>query len=335
MAQLRWLYPEEIVRYLMEGWRNQVSRHDKVFSEKEMDSIVTSAYEGHNGQGNKYGCSDPIMDEYCKNTCRLYRNKKSQTMMDAQAMEDNLIEFYKSDVTPLNIGKLYGGDFPVYPGEVVILQAPPKSMKTMLLQNWMCAFKVPTYFLEMEMSPRQIWSRFVMIENGWSEEELVQHYRSLKNGQDKSFQWLQVNYSSISARDLEKTILTLPTKPRIVVIDHMGLFQSNIKDPNMKGEEASQAMMELAVKHNLIVFAVSEINKSSMRDGMDISSIKGSFRTAYNANKLLSLIPRRSMATGELEALDLRCEANRERENLNVRLTLDNVRIYHDTQGNA
>ena len=334
-AWFRWLYPEEIVRYLMEGWRNQVSRHDKVFSEKEMDSIVTSAYEGHNGQGNKYGCSDPIMDEYCKNTCRLYRNKKSQTMMDAQAMEDNLIEFYKSDVTPLNIGKLYGGDFPVYPGEVVILQAPPKSMKTMLLQNWMCAFKVPTYFLEMEMSPRQIWSRFVMIENGWSEEELVQHYRSLKNGQDKSFQWLQVNYSSISARDLEKTILTLPTKPRIVVIDHMGLFQSNIKDPNMKGEEASQAMMELAVKHNLIVFAVSEINKSSMRDGMDISSIKGSFRTAYNANKLLSLIPRRSMSTGELVALDLRCEANRERENLNVRLTLDNVRIYHDTQGNA
>ena len=127
----------------------------------------------------------------------------------------------------------------------------------------------------------------------------------------------------------------LPVKPEIVVVDHMGLFQSNLKDPNMKVEEASQAMMELAVKHNIIVFAVSEINKSSMRDGMDISSIKGSFRTAYNANKLLSLIPRRSMATGELEALDLRCEANRERENLNVRLTLDNVRIYHDTQGNA
>ena len=334
-AWFRWLYPEETVRMLMETWRNQVSRHDKVFSEKEMESIVTSSYEGHNGQGNKYGCSDPIMDEYCKNTCRLYRNKKSQTMMDAQAMEDNLIEFYKSDVAPLNIGKLYGGNFPVYPGEVVILQAPPKSMKTMLLQNWMCAFKVPTYFLEMEMSPRQIWSRFVMIENNWSEEELAEHYRSLRNGQDKNFQWLQVNYSSIAARDLEKTILTLPTKPKVVVIDHMGLFQSNIKDPNMKGEEASQAMMELAVKHNLIVFAVSEINKSAMRDGMDISSVKGSFRTAYNANKVLSLIPRRSMSTGELEALDLRCEANRERENLNVRLSLKNVRIYNDTQTNA
>jgi len=208
-------------------------------------------------------------------------------------------------------------------------------MKTMLLQNWMVSFKVPTYFLEMEMSPRQIWSRFVMIENGWSEEQLKNHYSSLKNGQDRSFQWLMVNFSPMAAKDLEKTIMTLPTKPRVVVVDHMGLFQSNLKDPNMKVEEASQAMMELAVKQNIIVFAVSEINKSAMREGMGISSTKGSFRTAYNANKLLSLIPRRSLTTGELEALDLRCEANRERENLKVRLTLDNVRITHETFADA
>jgi len=326
-AWFRWIYPEDTVRHLMEKWRNQVSGDNKPFSKKEMESIITSAYEGHGGQGNKYGCNDPIMDEYCKNTCRLYRNKCSQSIMDASDMENNLIEFYKSDVTPLNIGKLYGKDFPIYPGEVVILQAPPKSMKTMLLQNWMCAFKVPTYFLEMEMSPRQIWSRFVQIENGWNEEQLKEHYSSFQNGQDNKFQWLMVNYSAISARDLEKTILTLPVKPRLVVIDHMGLFQSNVRDPNMKVEEASQAMMELAVKHNLIVFAVSEINKSAMREGLNIFSSKGSFRTAYNANKILSLIPRKSKTTGMIEMLDLRCEANRERENLVVRLSLDNVRI--------
>ena len=250
--------------------------------------------------------------------------------MDASDMETNLIEFYKSDVTPLNLGQLYGGDYPIYPGEVVVLQAPPKSMKTMLLQNWMCAFKVPTYFLEMEMSPRQIWSRFVQIENGWTEEQLRDHYANHNNGQDKKFQWLQVNYSPISARDLEKTILTLPVKPRVVVIDHMGLFQSNLKDPNMRVEEASQAMMELAVKHNIIVFAVSEINKTAMTEGMGLHSTKGSFRVAYNLNKLLSLVPRRSMTTGELEYLDLRSDANREREHLQVRLKLDNVRIIRD-----
>jgi hypothetical protein len=73
-----------------------------------------------------------------------------------------------------------------------------------------------------------------------------------------------------------------------------------------------------------------------MREGMNIFSSKGSFRTAYNANKILSLIPRKSKTTGMIEMLDLRCEANRERENLVVRLSLDNVRIIQDdTQANA
>ena len=331
-AWFRWLYPEETVRTLMEAWRNQVSGNSNVFPKKEMDSIITNCYDGHNGSGYRYGCHDPIMDDYCKNTCRLYRNKKSQVMMDAGAMETNLIEFYKSDVAPLNIGALYGQDFPVYPGEVVILQAPPKSMKTMLLQNWMVAFKVPTYFLEMEMSPRQIWSRFVMIEKGWTEKELVSHYQSFQNGQDKNFQWLVTNFSSIPAKDLERQIMTLAVKPRLVVIDHMGIFHSSHRDPNMKVEEASQAMMELAVKHNLIVFAVSEINKSAMREGLNITSSKGSFRVAYNANKILSLIPR-TKADGTLDMLDLKCEANREKEHLDVRLKITNVKIDRESKG--
>jgi len=188
-AWFRWLYPEETVRLIMENWRAQVDNKNSEFSKKEMDSIVSNCYDGHNGQGYRYGCTDPVMDEYCKNTCKLYKSKKSQTLMDSLAMETHLIDFLRSDSKPINLGDIYKGqDFPIYPGEVVILQAPPKSMKTMLLQNWMNAFKKPTYFVEMEMSPRQIWSRFVMIENGWTEEELMTHYRSFQNGQDKHFQ---------------------------------------------------------------------------------------------------------------------------------------------------
>jgi rRNA-processing protein FCF1 len=59
----------------------------------------------------------------------------------------------------------------------------------------------------------------------------------------------------------------------------------------MKVEEASQALMELAVKHNVIVFTVSEISKQAMVEGMNIASSRGSFRVAYNANKILSLKP--------------------------------------------
>ena len=202
-------------------------------------------------------------------------------------------------------------------------------MKTMFLQNIMNGFKKPTYFVEMEMSPRQIWSRFVQIEMDWSEDELATHYMQEKNGMDKKFEWLTVDYSCPYANELDKRISMLPVKPEIVVVDHMGLFKSKQRDPNMKTEEASQAMMELAVKHNIIVFSVSEITKSAFHEGsMNIASSKGSFRTAYNTNKLLSVIPSKSKATGLIERIRIRCEANREREHIDVNLEVRNNKFH-------
>ena len=95
---------------------------------------------------------------------------------------------------------------------------------------------------------------------------------------------------------------------------------------NMKLEEASQSLMELAVKNNIIVFAVSEINKTSFKEGMDISSARGSFRIAYNANKLLSLKPYRAN-DGSITHLGLKSDKNREKEHMNVKLEINNVNI--------
>ena len=331
-SHLRWRYPEHIVRIIMEDWRKRVSTVDHPFSEKEMESIVDNCYNGHGGEGYRYGCSDAIMDSFCSNTCKLYKSKKSQNVMDAQSMEKNLIDFYTSNVEPLNLGEMYGQDFPIYPGEVVIIQAPPASMKTMLLQNWMNTWKKPTYFLEMEMSPRQIWSRFVMIENGWNEDELAHHYKQMRNGMEDKFKWLTVDYSAPYTTELEKRVTMLERKPEVVVIDHMGLFKSKQRDNNMKVEEVSQQLMELAVKHNLILFAVSEITKQAFHEGMTMASSRGSFRSAYNANKLLSVTPYKNKETGLIEMLHVKSDKNREKEHLNVKLSVDNIRIVQDME---
>ena len=328
-AYLRWRFPKDIVYMIMENWRQKVSGMHP-FKEEEMANIIKGCYEGHGGQGYTYGWDDPIIKFYCDSTCKLHQNRKSlrtESVMNATAMEKELIEFYARDHDPINIGELYGQDFPIYPGEVVIIQAPPASMKTMLLQNWMVALKKPTYFIEMEMSPRQIWSRFVMIENKWTHEQLEQHYSQLQNGQENKFDWLTVDYSSPYPSDIEKKISMMETKPELVVIDHMGLFKSKRQDNNMKVEEASQALMELAVKYNVVVFAVSEISKSAFKEGMDISSSRGSFRVAYNANKLLSLAPYRNTETGLIEMIHVKSDKNREKEFLNVKLNVNNVRI--------
>ena len=330
-AWLRWLYPEDTVRLIMENWREQVDNPKSRFKEDEMESIVNNCYDGHDGQGYRYGCHDPVMDEYCKNTCRLYKSKKNQTLMTSSDMETHLIDFLTSDQKGINFNTLYPGhDFPIYPGEVIIIQAPPKSMKTMLLQNWMNGFKKPTYFIEMEMSPRQIWTRFVQMEMNWSEEDMRKHYKQLNNGIDERFKWLTVDYSTPYAHEIDKRLSMLPMKPEILVVDHMGLFKSKHKDPNMKIEEASQALMEIAVKHNLIVFTVSEITKQAFHEGMNVASAKGSFRVAYNTNKLLSVKPLRSVTSGEIEQINVKCEANRERETINVNLKVNNTRIYYE-----
>ena len=322
-AFLRWRYPEHVVRLVMEDWRQRVDIASHPFSKAEMDKIVTDCYEGHGGNGYNYGCSDIHMDKHCQSTCRLYKSKVSQNTMDAKSMEKELVDFLSTNHNPIDIGEPWGQTFPVYPGEVVILQAPPKSMKTMLLQNLVNRFKRNTYFMEMEMSPRQMWMRFVMIENKWSEEQLKEYYSKYANGISKDFEWLTVDYSTCYPQELHKRILMLPRKPEIVVVDHMGLFKSQKHDNNMKVEEVSQALMELAVQNNIIVFAVSEITKSAFTEGMNIASSKGSFRVAYNANKVLSLTPFKD-DDNLIKSLRLECTANRERENLDLQLPVNN-----------
>jgi len=323
---LRWRYPEHIVRLIMEDWRQRVDLSKHPFTKAEMDKIVTDCYEGHNGNGYNYGCTDTHMDNHCRSSCRLYKSKKSQNLMDAKSMEKELVEFLTKDHDPIDIGKFYNQTFPIYPGEVVILQAPPKSMKTMLLQNWVNKLKRPTYFIEMEMSPRQMWMRFVMMEKGWSEEELRAHYKQYANGISQNFDWLTIDYNSCYAHELNKRIMMLPYKPEIIVVDHMGLFRSQKSDNNMKVEEVSQALMELAIQNNVVVFAVSEITKQAFHEGMDITSAKGSFRIGYNANKVLSLTPYKD-ENNLIKYLKIECTANREKEGLSLELNVNGATI--------
>ena len=84
--------------------------------------------------------------------------------------------------------------------------------------------------------------------------------------------------------------------------------------------------MELAIKNNVIVFAVSEITKQAFHEGMDITSAKGSFRIGYNANKVLSLTPYKD-EDNLIKSLHLISTANREKEGLNVRLNVNDVKI--------
>ena len=60
---------------------------------------------------------------------------------------------------------------------------------------------------------------------------------------------------------------------------------------------------------------------------MNIASSRGSFRIAYNANKLISITPYKNQQTGLIEYLTLKSDKNREKEHLDIKLQVNNVRI--------
>ena len=319
--------PEDMVRNLMESWRAKVDLPNHPFPEKEMDSLIISCYKSNNGEGYNYGCDNPIKDAFCSATCRLYKAKKSQNLMDAASIEKQMTDFYNSNIKPLPLGEMYNRTFDVYPGELIVIQAPPASMKTTLLQNWVNYFKRPTYFLEMEMSVRQIWTRFLMIEKGWTEIQVQEHYSNKKNGIGDQFKWLYVDTNPCYPFELEKRISMMPYTPEILVIDHLGLMQTKHRDNNMKLEEATQSLTDIAIKYNLVVFTVSEITKQAYYDGMNIASGRGSFRIAYNASKVFSLIPEQNTDTKVINNLNIRTEKNRERGSLDIKLEVNNLQI--------
>lgn len=325
-AWFRWRYPEHVVRLIMEDWRKQVSTEEHPLKKEEIDNIVESAYTGHNGKGNNYGCNDKIKDSFCESSCRLFSAKKNNNVISFSDMEADAMKFYQSGIKPLNFIELYGKNFPIYPGELVVIQAPPKSMKTMLVHNWIAHFQKPTYFLEMEMSPRQMYIRHRQIREGISYEQVEESLRAgnLANHDE----WLMIDYKTCFSFELQRRIEMLAMTPEIVVIDHLGLMDSNNKDMNGKMEEIMAALKDVAIKNNVVVFAISEMTKMAMdsKNGIPaIAASRGSARIGYTANKVLQL---QSYRKGdEVTSLKLECVANREKEGLYINLKPNNCRI--------
>jgi len=328
-SHLKARYDEEYVVAIMEMWRDKVSSDAYPFDDKELEGIIRSSYEGHNGEGNNYGCSDYLKSKHCKSSCFLYKTKMDSGIMSGRQMLDELSGFYKEGIEPFQFGDMLDKDYPIYPGEFVMIQAPPKSMKTMFLQNMLNFFKKQTYFLQLEMSSLQMGRRFVQIENGWEKEDIEANSHKLNGAMYDFLDYIHIDYKNCYVSELSKRISTLPIKPEIVIMDHIGLMMSNNADPNFKNEPITQGLVDLARHHKVIVFAITEITKSALENGMNIASSKGSFRAAYNATKILSIEPIKNVDTEKMEALKLRTIADREgNDPLNVQLKVNGVQIH-------
>ena len=327
-SHLRWRYPEDAVSAVMEDWR--LRSNPDTFSENEMTQIVDSCYTGHNGAGIRYGCDDSIMDKHCSSVCRLYKAKKTQSITVASDLEREFIAYVNSTDEPINLGNGFGFDYPIHKGEFVILIAPPKSMKTTLVQNWLVHQQRQTYFLEMEMSKRQIWNTFIQIETGWSEEELFEHYADARESMVSKFSWLSMDFNRCYAHELRGKIAGLPIRPEIIVIDHMHRFLMKGSDIMHNMSEVSRELTDLAIRENLIVIAIAEMDKTSIREKQFNMGFKGGVDAVYDANKVIGITSVLRNQKGLIEMLGVKSIVNREKEHFDTMLTVKNKRLIKE-----
>ncbi len=320
-SHLRIRFPEDAVRIFMEYWRNKISSSDNPFTEDEMEKIIHSVYNANNGEGYNFGCNSEIKDRMCSSECKLYKAKKSISNYDVSDLEQELIKFYSSNQVPLDIGAIYDQHFPIYPGETMLLTAPPESMKSMLILNWLLAFKKRSYFMEFEMSRKQIIERISMIHNGWNQETLKNHYRTGKNG-IPNMNHIKFDFEPCFPWEIKKKLDVINFNPEVIFIDHCGLMKSRFRDEISKDKDISESIMNLSKDLNCIVIGIWELSKEAFKNGVDVASPSGSFRISYNANKILALKPIRS-GEGVIEHLELITLKNREQERLNCRLDVD------------
>ena len=325
-SHLRQRYPESAVRAFMEHWRSSVlDTSEYPFNVEEMDTILHSVYNANKGEGYHFGCFSEVKDRMCSPDCKLYQSKKHMSESSISDLEEELIKFYASDKDPINVGELYGQHFPIYPGETVLLTAPPESMKSMLLLNWLHDLEKKSYFMEFEMSSRQVGQRMSMIHNNWNEEQMKDHYKAGKNGMP-SMEHIKFDYHSCYPWEIKKRLEAIQFEPEVIYIDHCGLMKSRFRDEISKDKDISEGIMNLANEINCVVIGVWELSKNAFQNGIDIASPAGSFRVSYNANKILALKPIRPNDSGKIEYLELSTIKNREQERMNVRLEVDKRR---------
>ena len=320
-SHLRIRFPEDAVRVFMEHWREKISSKDNPFTEQEMEQILDSIYNANNGEGYNFGCNSEIKDRMCSPECKLYKSKKSISSFKVRDLEKELIEFYSKDQDPLDVGSLYDQKFPVHPGETLLITAPPESMKSMLILNWLLAFKRHSYFMEFEMSRRQVMERISMIHNGWNTQSMIEHYKTGKNGMPE-MNHIKFEFEPCFPWEIKKKLDVIDFNPEVIFIDHCGLMKSRFKDEISKDKDISEGIMNLAKDLNCIVVGIWELSKDAFKHGVDISSPSGSFRISYNANKILALKPIRGNE-GAIQHLELITLKNREQERLNCRLDID------------
>lgn len=193
---------------------------------------------------------------------------------------------------------------PILPGEMIAVLAATGVGKTAIAQSIArCASPLPTLFFEMELPMDLLFERFCQMENNFCEAwEVQHHYKRNKPGLASQFTGLKhiivCDLSGISPAKLEEIIekseLKFGEKPRLVVVDYLGLMRlAGSQSRYQSVSDCAEQLRVIAKKRNVIILLTVQISRPhkdgddevGLNDGKDSGSIENSASLVIGAWK--------------------------------------------------
>ena len=289
--------PSNFAKAALIDWNNN-SLDEVTLLEK-----IESAYN----RNYNYGCSDSLRVKYCNPRCDYYADK---SLIDTPDSWDSLVKsIYETDFrTDLKLGvdlaricgiEMYGSDFIALRGEVVSIIGMTKAGKSTFMKHVALGLSLAdmsiilederrkTLYYTGEEDPKYFLLNCCRILENCSKQYMLNHKNELLDKWIQSINHIMPYPTSGKLKRLEEDIER--EQPEQIMIDTLDHFVDKGKGP-AGIEEAMLYFQELAVKYNIIVYQVSQVNRQDSRDSeINLFSGKGSGSIENQSRKVIGL----------------------------------------------
>jgi len=268
------------------------------------DKVIVSKVASVYCRPYRYCCNDELLSKYCQRNCIFYKHKNIdvEPLMNVDDLDDALSEHLAMTERKdefINLRNIFGldEDCVLYPGELAVFQGDTGVNKTSIIQNIMLGYNMAdntvnptgmaTVYYGPELSAGIIQMRNYCIVSGYNENEVAAHFGNGLTKFRKALENISVQVGTLSIPQMERLITD--KQPEVLIIDYYEQVEhpSWDRSPSIAIAEIAKSLSAMAVKHNIIIIAVSQINRSSIKDDkVGVHSGFGSGAIEKTARKL-------------------------------------------------
>jgi nucleoside-triphosphatase THEP1 len=300
--------PLPIVLLSVQKWAEREPERD------QMD-LLRKAEEAYH-RGYAFNCHDEVMNHYCSPRCIYYKKKNlAVELAGPEKMMKDLLSYLRNDkLKAFNLAAMYGEKEPylISPGEVVMVTGDTGLGKSTLVQNWVEDLGKRTVYLNLEMSEKLTFRRFLQMKLRMSKDEVERHLLSL--GEEEAFRLARdtadhIRVLSIAPelKDLEK--IMIDHQPELLVVDTTDGISVEKAGSNEMAKLGMivEEMRRIAQEHDIVVVGIHHINKSASRDGqLDLNSLTGNRSNVTKVDHVIGIEGERASPSRLLRTMKTR-----------------------------